>query len=156
MTDYIKLIHLIAATLWMGGMGFMLLALNPAMRNVLAQSERLTLLRATWHHFFSIVWVCILALVFTGNSMYTTSFRAIKAATGQGSVPSGWNIMLVLGLLMVAIFAYIYWGLFTKFKRAITALDWPLADKLAAKMRGLILVNFIVGWLAISAVHLVR
>jgi uncharacterized membrane protein len=156
MIDYIKLIHLVAGILWMGGMGFMLLALRPAALALLQPPERVMLMAGVCKRFFLVVLLSIIALLTTGTNMYTTSFRAIKAATGQGGVPSGWNIMLVLGLTMVVIFAYTYWGLFTKFKRAVTALDWSLAGKLAATMHSLVLVNFVLGWLAIAAVRLVR
>jgi hypothetical protein len=71
-------------------------------------------------------------------------------------VPLGWNVMLVVGLVMMVIFAYTYWAVFAKFKRAMTALDWSLAGKLASQVHTFVLTNFVLGWLAIAAVHLVR
>ena len=156
MIDFVKLIHLVAGILWMGGMAFMLLALRPAATALLQPPERLMLMGAVWKRFFPVVLVSIVALFTTGTNLYTTAFRAIKAATGQGSVPLGWNMMLVLGLLMMVIFAYIYWGVFAKFKRAMVALDWPLAGKVAAQVHRLMVTNFVLGWLAIAAVRLVR
>lgn len=156
MIDFVKLIHLVAGILWMGGMAFMLLALRPAATALLQPPERLMLMGAVWKRFFPVVLVSIVALFTTGTNLYTTAFRAIKAATGQGSVPLGWNLMLVLGLLMMVIFAYIYWGAFAKFKRAMVALDWPLAGKVAAQVHILMVTNFVLGWLAIAAVRLVR
>ena len=137
-------------------MGFMLLALRPAAKSVFAPPERLALMAAAWKRFFPVVWVCIVALFITGTNMYTTSFRAMKEATGNGGVPLGWNLMLVLGLVMMAMFAYSYWGPFAKFKRAMAAQDWPSADRVASQVHSVVMVNFALGWLAIAAVHLVR
>ncbi len=156
MIDIVKLIHLIGGILWMGGMTFMLLALRPAATGLLQSPERLMLMGAVWKRFFPIVLVSIVALFTTGTNLYTTTFRAIKAATGMGSVPTGWNIMLVAGLLMMAIFAYIYWVAFAKFKRAMVALDWPVAGKAAAQINSATLVNFALGWVAIASVRLVH
>lgn len=156
MIDFVKLVHLVAGILWMGGMAFMLLALRPAAAGLLQPPERLMLIGAVWKRFFPIVLVSILALFTTGTNLYTTTFRAIKAATGQGSVPTGWNIMLVAGLLMMAIFAYIYWVAYAKFKHAMAELDWPLAGKAAAQVNTAMIVNFALGWLAIFSVRLVH
>jgi uncharacterized membrane protein len=155
MTDLVKLIHLAAAIVWMGGMAFLLLALRPAAVALLQPPERLKLMGAVWKRFFLIVLVSIVALFSTGSNLYTTAFRAIKAATGQGGVPLGWNVMLVLGLLMMVIFGYIYSVPYAKFKRAMAVQDWPLAGKAASLIHTLVVTNFVLGWLAIVAVRLV-
>ncbi len=156
MTDLVKLLHLVAAIFWMGGMAFMLMALRPAAIALMQPPERLMLMGAVWKRFFPVVLVSAIALFATGANLYTTLFRAIKEATGQGSVPLGWNLMLVLGLLMMVIFAYIYGVTYPKFKRAMTSLDWPLAGQAAAQVHLLMVTNFTLGWLAIAAVRLVR
>lgn len=155
MTDLVKLIHLAAAIVWMGGMAFLLLALRPAAVALLQPPERLKLMGAVWKRFFLIVLVSIVALFSTGSNLYTTAFRAIKAATGQGAVPLGWNVMLVLGLLMMVIFGYIYAVPYAKFKRAMAVQNWPLAGKTASLIHTLVVTNFVLGWLAIVAVRLV-
>lgn len=86
MIDFVKLIHLAAAIFWMGGMAFMLLALRPAVVALLQPPERLRLMGAVWKRFFPVVLVSIVALLATGTNLYTTTFKAIKAATGQGAV----------------------------------------------------------------------
>jgi uncharacterized membrane protein len=156
MIDLVKLIHLAAAILWMGGMAFILLALRPAAIALLQPIERLMLMGAVWKRFFPVVLVSIVALFATGTNLYTTLFRAVKAASGHGAVPLGWNVMLVLGLLMMVIFGHIYFAGYAKFKRAVAVQDWPLASKAAAQVHALIVTNFVLGWLAIAAVRLVR
>ena len=156
MIDLVKLTHLVAAIFWMGGMAFMILALRPVAVKLLEPPERLLLMGAVWKRFFIVVMVSIVALFASGTNLYTTTFRAIKAATGQGSVPLGWNVMLVLGLLMMVIFGHIYFAGYARFKRAIAAQDWPLAAKAAAQIHTLMVTNFVLGWLSIAAVRLVR
>ena len=156
MIDIVKLIHLVAAILWMGGMAFMLVALRPAAIALLAPPQRLELMGAVWKRFFTVVIVSIVALFATGTNLYTTMFRAAKAASGQGSVPLGWNVMLVLGLLMMAIFGHIYFAGYARFKRAMDGQNWALAGQAAAQVHILMITNFALGWLAIAAVRLVR
>ncbi len=156
MIDFVKLTHLVAAIFWMGGMAFMILALRPVALKLLEPPERLMLMGAVWKRFFIVVMVSIVALFASGTNLYTTTFRAIKAATGQGSVPLGWNVMLVLGLLMMLIFGHIYFAGYARFKRAVAAQDWPLAGKAASQIHTLMVTNFVLGWLSIAAVRLVR
>jgi hypothetical protein len=100
--------------------------------------------------------VSIVALFSTGTNLYTTAFRAIKATTGQGSVPLVWNMMLALGMLMMALFGHTYFMGYARFKRAMAVQDWPVADKAAAQIHLFMLTNFVLGWLAIAALALIR
>lgn len=156
MYDSIKLLHLVAGIVWMGGMTFMLFALRPAALELLEPQVRARLMGAVWHRFFNIVLVAIAVLFFTGTNLYTTAFKAVKAATGAGSVPMGWNLMLGIGVAMMLIFGHIYFAGFRKFKRALVASEWPAAAKAAVQINRLVIVNFVLGWLAIVAVRLVH
>ena len=156
MYDIHKLIHLIAAILWMGGMAFMLLALRPAAIAVLQPPERLQLMGAVMRRFFAVVGVSIAALLATGSPMYTTVFRAARETTGQGSVPLGWNLMAGIGLLMMLVFGHLFFVGYARFKRAAAAKDWPLAGKAALLVHRLVVLNFVLGWIAIVCVRLVH
>ena len=156
MYDYAKLLHLIAGIVWMGGMTFMLFALRPAVILTLEAQPRAMLMGAVWKRFYALVLVAIVALFATGTHLYTATFRAARLASGEGGVPLGWNIMLVLGITMILIFGHIYFAGFKKYKRAVSAAQWPLAAKAGGLMHTMTLVNFTLGWLAIIAVRLVR
>ena len=156
MYDYAKLLHLIAGIVWIGGMTFMLFALRPAVILTLEAQPRAMLMGAVWKRFYALVLVAIVALFATGTHLYTATFRAARLASGEGGVPLGWNIMLVLGITMILIFGHIYFAGFKKYKRAVSAAQWPLAAKAAGLMHTMTLVNFTLGWLAIIAVRLVR
>ena len=156
MYDYAKILHLIAGIVWMGGMTFMLFALRPAALVVLDAQPRAILMGQVWQRFYGLVLVAIVALFSTGTHLYTTTFRATKLATGQGGVPIGWNIMLLLGIAMMLIFGHIYFAGFKKYKRGVATGDWPVAAKAAGLIHTMTLINFTLGWLAIVAVRLVR
>ena len=156
MYDYAKLLHLIAGTVWMGGMTFMLFALRPAALACMDAQPRAILMGQVWKRFYALVLVAIVALFATGTHLYTATFRATRLATGDGGVPLGWNVMLVLGLLMMLIFGHIYFAGFKKYKRAVAAGQWPIAAKAASLMHTMTLINFTLGWAAILAVRLVR
>lgn len=152
--ELIKLLHLIAAIVWMGGMAFMLLALRPAMLATMEAQPRARLTVAVMQRFFLAVCVAIVGLLATGGHLYTSAFRASKAVTGAGVVPLGWNLMAVVGVLMFLVFGHIYFAGFQKFKRAVAGADWPVAAKAAAQIHALVITNFCLGWLAIAAVKL--
>lgn len=156
MYDTLKLLHLVAAIVWMGGMTFMLLALKPAAIALLEPQPRARLMGAVWQRFFVMVLIAIGVLLATGTHLYTAAFKAAKAATGVGSVALGWNVMLVLGIAMMLIFGHIYFAGFKRFKRAVAAGEWPVAAKAAAQVQALVLANFVLGWLAIAAVRLLH
>jgi uncharacterized membrane protein len=156
MYDIAKLLHLISAIVWMGGMTFMLFALRPSVMALMEPQPRARLMAEVWRRFFAIVAVAVVVLFATGTHMYTAAFKAAKAAGGGGSVPLGWNLMLGIGILMILIFGHIYFAGFRKFKRAVTAAEWPVAAKAAGQIQNLVMVNFVLGWLAILAVRLVR
>jgi uncharacterized membrane protein len=156
MYDYAKLLHLVAGIVWMGGMTFMLFALRPAAIATLEAQPRAMLMGAVWKRFYALVLLAIVVLFATGTHMYTATFRAARLASGEGGVPLGWNIMLVLGITMMLVFGHIYFAGFRKYTRAVASGQWPLAAKAAGLMHTMTLVNFTLGWLAILAVRLVR
>lgn len=156
MYDYAKFFHLVAAIVWMGGMTFMLLALRPAAMATLEPPARARLMAAVWQRFFPAVLVSIVVLLATGSHFFASVVRAARLAGSPGGLPLGWNLMLIFGILMFLIFGHIYASGFRRFKRAVAAQEWPLAALAAAQIQRLMLINFILGWLAIAAVRLVR
>jgi uncharacterized membrane protein len=156
MYDIAKLLHLISAIVWLGGMTFMLFALRPSLLAVMEPQPRARLMAEVWQRFFAMVGIAVVVLFATGTHLYTTAFKAAKAAGGTGSVPLGWNLMLVIGMVMFLIFGHIYFAGFRKFKRAVAAAEWPEAAKVAAQIHAKVVANFVLGWLALFAVRLVR
>jgi uncharacterized membrane protein len=140
-----KLLHLAAAILWLGGMGFVLLVLRSAASATLAPPQRLPLMAAAMRRFFVLVWVCIVVLLTTGIAML--------AAAGPRAAPPGWHAMFGIGLVMFALFAYLYFGPFRRLRRAVAAQDWPAGGAQLRQIASLVVANFVLGWLAIAALR---
>ena len=157
MYDSIKLLHLVAAIIWMGGMTFMLFSLRPAALQVLEPQVRARLMGAVWRRFFGLVLAAIAVLLLTGGQMFASGVRAAQAAgNSASSMPLGWTLMAGLGVAMILIFGHIYFAGFAKFKRALAAEQWPVAAQAAAQIHRLVIANFVLGWLAIAALRLVH
>lgn len=147
------LLHLVAAIVWMGGMTFMLFALRPAALVAMEAQPRARLMVQVMQRFFRLVLGAIVLLLATGGHMYGSSLKAARAA--DGGLPLGWSLMTGLGLLMVLVFGHIYFAGFGKFKRAVSAAEWPAATLAAGQIHKLVVLNFVLGWLAIASVKLI-
>ena len=144
MPALIKFLHIAAAIVWLGGASFMLVALRPALSVQLAPPQRLPLMAAVLGRFFILVWLSIGILLVTGLGM--------MLAVGMKNSPIGWHIMLGLGLLMSAMFGHLYFGPYSRFKRAVLAADWPEGGRRAGQISSLALIILLLGIAAIAAV----
>jgi len=146
MFTLLKLLHLAAAILWLGGMAFTLLALRPALGSIETPAQRLALLAQALARFFTLVWGCIAVLL--GSGLYMLAHAGAQAA------PLGWHVMSAIGTLMMLIFGHLYFAPFRRLRRAVTESDWPEAASQAGLIAKLVSVNFVLGWLAVAAVIL--
>lgn len=142
----LKLLHLAAAIVWMGGMAFMLWALRPVVAGQLAPPVRLALMAGVLARFFIAVWASIAVLLASGSVMLTS--------VGMSHAPPGWHAMLGLGVAMMLIFGHLFFGPFRRLRVAATAGDWPRAGQAMTSMQPLVMANFALGWVAIAAVIL--
>jgi uncharacterized membrane protein len=126
-------------------MGFVLIALRSAATATLAPLQRLPLMVAAMQRFFVVVWICIFVLLTTGMAMIGT--------TGPRVVAPGWYAMFGIGVVMAALFAYLYFVPFRRLRRAVTEHDWPTGGTLANRIGSLVAANFMLGWLAIIALR---
>jgi len=138
--------HLAAAIVWLGGMAFMLLALRPSLPTLDTPAQRLPLLAAVLRRFFALVWVAIGVLLLSGFYMF--------GHAGAQAAPLGWHLMTGIGVLMMLIFGHLYFALYRKLQAGVAAADWPAAGRRANLIAKLVLVNFVLGWLAVAAVTL--
>ena len=150
MITFIKLLHLAAAIVWLGGMTFMLFALRPALLSELQGPARLGLLAQALKRFFAIVLGAVAVLLLTGLHLYGAGAKAV----GMPSIPLGWHLMAGLGLTMILVFGHIYFAGFRGLSRAVAASDWTVAAAKAAQIHTLVVLNFILGWAAVIAVRL--
>jgi uncharacterized membrane protein len=148
MRNFLVFFHLAGAIFWMGGMGFMLLALRPAAAAMLQPPERLRLLTDVLRRFFWLVAVSIVLLLLTGVTL--------MASAGAQGMPPGWHAMAGLGVLMMLLFGHIVASPYRRLRRAMAASDWAEAASRIGQIALFVRINFALGWIAIAAVLLWR
>lgn len=131
-------LHLLSAVIWVGGMFAAYMCLRPA-AGPLEPPQRLALWRGFFQKFFPWVWVSALLLLVTGYWMLVAHFGGFKGA------PLYINLMQMLGLVMVALYLWLFHGPWLKFKRAVDAQNWPAAGGQLNRIRQIIAVNLPLG-----------
>jgi uncharacterized membrane protein len=144
MPALMKLLHVLAAIAWLGGISFMLFALRPAAAELLTPPQRLPLMAQTLQRFFALVWASIVILLLTGLAMLL--------AVGMKNAPAGWHAMLGIGLVMFALFGHLYFGPFRRLKQAVSATDWPEGGRRIGQIATLARIILVLGTAAIAAV----
>ena len=147
MRDLLLLAHLAAAIFWMGGMGFLLLALRGPLSRQLQPPARLPLAGAVLHRFLAIASVSVVVLLASGGYLLMGAPRG---------APPGWHAMAGIGVLMALIFGHLYFVPWRRMKAAVAASDWPEAGRRMGQITMLARINFTLGWIAIAAVLLWR
>ena len=140
---FFKLLHLLAVVIWVGGMFFAYMVLRPAAVDVLQPPERLRLWDNVFHRFFQWVWGAIGALLASG-------FYMIYLFGGMAHVPLYVHIMLLLGLVMVAVYCYVFFACYVPFNLHVAKERWKEAGEILGKVRKLIAVNLTLGLVTVS------
>lgn len=132
-------IHLLAAIVWIGGMFFAYMVLRPSAAALLEPPQRLPLWCACFKRFFSWVWLCVAILPASGYWMVFETFG--------GFASGGWHIktMHLSGLLMIALFLYLYVFPYRNLKREVDKKNYPAAAEALARIRTIVGTNLIIG-----------
>lgn len=136
-------LHLLATVVWVGGMFFAYMALRPVAGRLLEPSVRLNLWAQVFSRFFPWVWLTVAILLITGFWMIFSVFG------GMAKVGVHVHVMMTLGIIMMLIFAHIYYRPFRQLKRSVESNNWPEGAKELNQIRTLIAVNLILGLLVI-------
>ena len=150
---FLKTLHLLAIIVWLGGMAFAHFFLRPAVAQ-LEPPARLRLMHEVLGRFFRAVMLASLLTLGTGLWMLGRVAKQVVQAGGSFSLPLGWTLMLVLGLLMVAIFMHIRFALYKRLGRAVAAADWAAGGAAMAQIRRWVAINLSLGLLIVLAVGL--
>jgi uncharacterized membrane protein len=140
----LKSIHLLAFVVWVGGMFFTLFCLRPALA-VLEGPARLKLMSEVLGRFFAVVGIAIGLMALTGVAMLFMAMHPASDAGVQVRIPLAWNLMIGLGIVMMAIYGHLRANLFRKLQRAVQAQDAPAGAAVLAKIRRWVGVNLAIG-----------
>ena len=138
-------LHVLAAVVWVGGMFFAYVCLRPVAAAVLEPPQRLTLWRQVLARFFVWVWISVATLFASGYAMIFGVFD------GFGGVGIYVHIMHGLGIVMLIIFAHVFFAPFRRRGRHVDAQEWPAGGKALAQVRVMVAANLAIG-LALVAV----
>ncbi len=132
-------LHLLAAVIWVGGMFFAYMALRPVAASLLEPPQRLPLWSQTFAKFFPWVWAAVVVLLVTGLWMVQSVFG------GFGQVGLYIHLMAGLGIVMMLLFAHMYFAPYRRMKKALAENDFPEAGKKLAQIRIIIAINLMLG-----------
>ena len=107
---------------------------------------------AVLQRFFVAVIISIAVLLLSGLHMLGAAAKTVC----MQQVPMGWHIMLTIGLVMFLIFGHLYFSPFRRLKKAVAGADWPEAGRRLQQIALMVNINFVLGWVAIAALRLVR
>lgn len=133
-------LHALAAIIWVGGMFFAYMILRPAV-SYMQGPDRLTMWQATFQRFFPWVWVSVVMLPATG---YWIVFVDIGAFEWAGLHI---HIMHGLAIIMIALYVYLYFRPYARFRTAVTGDHWKDAAHQLAIIRKIVGFNLILGLL---------
>ena len=135
----VKALHLLAAVVWVGGMFFAYLVLRPSM-GVLEPNQRLLLNTQVFQRFFRAVWHAMPLSMITGFGMVFVFLGGMQTQSPKV------HAMMALGLIMSAVFLYIFFGPYKRFRRTTEKATMAAA---LDSIRKLIGVNLVVGLVTI-------
>ena len=138
MIAFMTAVHAIAAIVWVGGMFFAYVCLRPSV-GPLDPPERVALWARVFGKFFPWVWLCVIVLLVSG-------FWIILVGMG-GMKNTGMHIhsMMLLGLIMIALFAHLFAAPYRRLKAAVADGDPPTAAKQINQIRMIVATNLVLG-----------
>ena len=146
--DLSLLLHVLGVVVWVGGMFFAYVVLRPIAADVLEPPARLTLWAGVFGKFFPWVWASVALILLPGLHML--------AKVGGMAAAHYVLTMLALGVVMMLIFAHVFFAPYKKLKRAVAEQNWKAGGAALAQIRMLIGVNLSLGLLTIVVVFLGR
>jgi len=136
---FAKFLHILGFTIWVGGMFFAYMALRPVAAARLEPPQRLPLWEGVFGKFFPWVWLCVAAIL--GSGLYMMA--------QLGKPPLYVSAMFGLGILMMLLFAHVFFAPFKRLKRAVAAQDWPAGGAALGQIRILVGINLTLGLVTI-------
>jgi uncharacterized membrane protein len=137
-----RLLHMLGVVIWVGGMFFAYLALRPVVAQQLEPPQRLKLWQGVLQRFFFWVWLAVALILGSGSYMMWQS--------GGVNAPLHVYIMMLLGLVMMLIFAHVYFAPYRRLQRSIAAQDWTTASAALNQIRIMVAINLSLGLINIA------
>ncbi|TMS58380.1 hypothetical protein MW7_006470 [Imbroritus primus] len=134
-------IHLAGVVLWVGGMFFAYVCLRPTAAEALEPPLRLRLWQGVFRRFFVWVWIAVIGILLSGFAML--------GHMGFAAAPKHLHAMAGGGVVMAAIFVYVFAAPYQALSRAVAAQDWAAGGAALARIRRAVHANLWLGILVI-------
>jgi uncharacterized membrane protein len=138
--------HLLGVAVWIGGMFFAYLCLRPVAGALFEPAQRLRLWVGVFSRFFPWVWLSVASIL--GSGVY------LLYLVGERYAPLYVYVMAAAGILMMLIFAHLWFAPYRRLKRAVQAEDWPAGGRALAQIRIMVGTNLALGLLVITVATL--
>jgi uncharacterized membrane protein len=132
-------LHVVGVVVWVGGMFFAHMALRPAVA-ALEPPQRLALLAATLARFLAWVGVSVVAILASGGAMMAM----------LGGMSHAVASMAAAGIVMTLIYVWLVAVPYRLLRSAVAASDWPRAGAAMKRIRHLVAVNLVLGFVVIT------
>jgi len=140
---YLIALHALAATIWVGGLFFMVGILRPAASSV-PLAERLPLLSVAMGRFFLWIWIAIIVMLITGYAM-------VGLLGGMARVPLYINVMQTLAWVMFLLYGHMFFSPWKRVRAALNAGALGDAGRAMNQIRIFATISLVLG-LAIIAI----
>jgi len=104
---------------------------------------RLALWQRVFARFFPWVWGAVAVLLISGFAMVIWGFG------GFTKIGTYVHVMMGLGIIMMLIYAHLYFAPWQRFRRAVAAGEWPVAAKNIDQIRQLVTINLVLGLITV-------
>jgi len=136
-------LHLLAATIWVGGMFFAVYVLRLA-AGPMEPPDRVALWGRAFARFFPWVWLSVIILPITGYYMVFAGF------SGFVDLPLPYHMMHGLGWVMILIYLHLWFAPYARFRKALAEGDIPTAGKNLNSIRILVTTNLWLGLINVA------
>ena len=137
------IVHILAATVWVGGMFFAYVILRPASQG-LDPPPRLMLWSRVFGGFFGWVFAAIVLLLLSGYGMVFGVFG------GFARLAFYINLMQGLGIVMMLLFLHLYFAPWRRFRAAVARADWAEGGRQLGQIRMIVAINLALGLLTVA------
>ncbi|MCP1726297.1 putative membrane protein [Natronospira proteinivora] len=136
-------LHSLAAVIWVGGMFYAYMAMRPAVVARIEPAQRPGLWQEALSRFFLWVWIAVAVLLVSGHGL-------VALMGGWGAV--GWHIHLMhaIGLLMMLIYAWVFFVPYRRLKRADQADDASDGGRQIPLIRRAVGINLLLGLITVA------
>lgn len=135
----LKLLHVLSIIVWVGGMAFAHFFLRPAAQQLPA-AQRVPLMHGVLQRFLAAVGAAVVVVLTTGLAMI-----GMVSMGGGFVMPWDWMFMSGTGLLMMALYAYLYLSLMARLDAAVASGDWAAGGAVLARIRSVVGINLLLG-----------